>query len=144
MTQRYPVEFVEVARQGPPGPPGQPGLPGTSAILRTAGEAIPAFHAVREDSDGKVWTLDRLDVAHLSSLVGVTRAAVAAGEIAQIVVSGILDNTALNLAPGKVWLDDGGALTQTPPPLPGVSLQLGVALSPSRFLVSIHSPYIME
>lgn len=112
-------------------------------VYRSAGETLSALKAVWEDADGAVWALDAHDAEHIELYVGLTLTSADEGEAIKVQRVGALDADGLNLTPGRVWLGDDGALTQTPPSS-GISLCLGAATAGSRLTLSPARPIYLE
>jgi hypothetical protein len=112
-------------------------------VYRSAGETLSALKVVWEDEDGAVWPLDAHDAGHIDLYAGLTLTSADAGEAIKVQRAGVLDANGLNLTPGRVWLGDDGALTQTPPSS-GISLCLGAATAGSRLTLSPARPIYLE
>ncbi|MDR0672739.1 MAG: hypothetical protein LBF93_03550 [Zoogloeaceae bacterium] len=122
---------------------GRDGKDGGATVDRAAGADLSALKAVWEDTDGKVWPLDKDDAAHIGRFSGITRSASLAGGNVAIQRSGVLDAAGLDLAPGPVWLGANGALTQTPATT-GFDLYLGAAVAGPRLILSPAEPIELE
>jgi hypothetical protein len=132
------VVLVTEGEQGPPGVPGAPGPAGGQAVQRTAGEAISALRAVYE-LDGLVYIADAFDEPTVYLMIGVAISAAAFGGALNIQRSGEITDSGWNWTPGLVWLGSNGALTQTPP-VSGFSVNVGVAVSPTRLWLNLDYP----
>ena len=128
---------------GPRGPQGQPGPAGGAAFIRVAAVTLSALVVVWEDAAGLVRPLDYRDEAHIELLCGLTITSADAGQDVTVQRAGPLDAAGLWLAPGRVYLGAGGSLTQTPPNN-GFDVLVGVAVSPTRLILSFQDPIQME
>ncbi len=84
-------------------------------------------------------------LSHMHLFLGVTTGAVAAGDRADVVVTGLVEDSSWQFAPGQpVFLSavTQGVLTQVPPTLPAsvFVLRIGVALSPTSLFVRPSMP----
>ncbi|MDY0274807.1 MAG: hypothetical protein RBR42_05115 [Desulfomicrobium sp.] len=154
--RRAPEVTLEVGVPGPPGkgiPKG--GLPGQvlgkqgtgdfetgwtdlsasdGLFSRMAGETVSALHVVWEDTDGKVYLLDYRDAEHIDLLSGFTVSSANVGEALSLQRVGWLDASGLGLVPGRVWLEENGRPTQTPP-LGGFDVLIGYATAEERLFL---------
>lgn len=137
------ARLVTQGEQGPPGPPGIPGPAGGSAFQRVAGQTLSALHVVYEAGDGTVFRLDPSDDDHIDRLLGVTITAADEGAPINVQRSGQLDDASWSWTPGRVWLGQSGALTQTPP-ADGFDVLIGTAVSATRLILNIQDPIALE
>lgn len=137
-------ETTVVIASGEQGPPGIPGPAGGQVLERTAGELLSALRAVFEDAAGRVWLADATEAGEVFTLLGVTTTAADAHQQVLVQRLGAIDDAAWGWTPGvRVYLGAAGQLTQTPPAT-GFDVLIGVALSPTRLLLSIQDPIEME
>lgn len=128
--------------RGPQGPQGIPGPEAGAAYIRTAGETLSALRVVYE-LNGQVYYLDPADADHIDSLLGVTLTAATVGSTVNVQRSGVVEDSAWNWIPGRVWLGANGSLTQTPP-LFGFDVLIGNAVSPTRIVLNIQDAILLE
>jgi hypothetical protein len=134
--------FTQIGVVGPQGPQGEPGESGSPAITVTAGESIPAWHAVFIDTDGLAYLADS-DDAHGTAVLGVAKTAALTGETFPVAVDGdYLDTTPVTWTPGPVYIGDTGVLTATPP-VAGYQLWIATALTTTRLLVRPQFPIVL-
>lgn len=133
-----------VVRVAVPGPMGGDGPPGASAQGNRSETAVQAavtlggHKAVRGTPAGAVYASAAI-LADLGTVIGVTTGAAAAGADVAVVSSGAIDEPSWAWAPGPVWLGLDGNLTQIPPAGAFVQ-QIGVAVGPTRLIVSLGPP----
>ena len=137
------VEVLEAAAQGPRGPQGIPGPAGGTSHIRTSAAALSALLVVWEDELGVVRPLDSADEDHIDLLCGLTIAGTSSAGPVTVQRTGAVDDTAWAWTPGRVYLGAGGSLTQTPPNN-GFDVLVGVAVSPTRLILSFQDPIQME
>lgn len=144
LEQSEPEEIIitEVV-QGPPGPPGMPGPAGGTSHIRTSAAALSALLVVWEDELGVVRPLDSADEDHIDLLCGLTITGTSSAGPVTVQRTGAVDDTAWSWTPGRVYLGTSGALTQTPPNN-GFDVLVGVAVSPTRLILSFQDPIQME
>ena len=137
------VVWVETGVAGPPGPPGPPGGAGQSFVQLTAAQALGGHRAVRVRA-GQADYADCREVGAPHALLGVTTAAVSAGQAATIQQSGVMTEPAWRWQPGRpVFLGEQGALTQTAP-ASGVISVVGVALSAQSVALGLRAPIVLS
>lgn len=143
-----PVEYPR-GPAGPPGPPGSAGSPGPagppgppgasdSRITRTAAEALSGHRAVTLDPGGQLVYASNDEPEHLGAPVWVTTGAALAGDLAEALMFGPMDEITWNWTPGTpVYLGQNGVLTQTPPAAPAAFFlaQVGFATSATSLFV---------
>ena len=137
------VEVLEVAAQGPRGPKGDPGPAGGTSHVRNSAAALSALLVVWEDEFGVVRPLDSADEGHIDLLCGLTITGTSSVGPVTVQRTGAVDDTAWAWTPGRVYLGAGGSLTQTPPN-DGFDVLVGVAVSPTRLILSFQDPIQME
>ena len=115
--------------QGVAGAPGIPGA-GGEFIGKSLIAAIDlgGHRAVVSSATGLVYA-SNLTPSHAGLMMGITSAAVTAGNLTQVVFAGELENSgwSWDLTKG-IWLSDNGLLTQTMP-VTGFVMCLGVPIS---------------
>lgn len=137
------VEVLEAAAQGPRGPQGIPGPAGGTSHVRNSAAALSALLVVWEDELGVVRPLDSTDEDHIDLLCGLTITGTSSVGPVTVQRTGAVDDTAWAWTPGRVYLGAGGSLTQTPPNN-GFDVLVGVAVSPTRLILSFQDPIQME
>ena len=109
--------------------------------LRAAAD-LGGHRVVRVLADGRLALASCAEPAHAGFVLGLTRAAAAAGSLAAVVVQGLLDEPSFAFAPGPVYLGRDGALSQAPPTA-GFVQRVALALAPTRLLVALDEPYLL-
>lgn len=137
-----PRSVISAGLRGARGAPGEPGPAGGSAFQRIAGETLSALRVVYE-LNNQVFYLDLADTANIDQLLGVTLNAASPGAEINVQRSGIMDDNAWNWALGRIWLGVNGTLTQTPA-TQGFDVLIGYAVSPTRIILNIQDPILLE
>jgi hypothetical protein len=99
---------------GPAGPPGPPGA-SNSTITRAAAEALSGHRVVTADVDGRLIYASNDVPGQLAAPLWVTTGAALAGDMAEALMFGPMDELTWNWTPGPVYLGQNGVLTQTVP-----------------------------
>ena len=133
------VSEVGIGLQGNPGPPGPAG---GAAFQRVAGVTLSAHRLVYE-LDGKVYPLSAWDGEHIDLLLGVTVTAAQEGGVINIQRIGAIDDDAWSWTPGRLYLGENGAITETPPE-EGFCLLIGAAVSATRITLNIQDAIELE
>jgi hypothetical protein len=130
-----PVQMVEVVTVGIQGPPG------TGAVQSVAGEALSALRVVYADpADGRAYYADNGTLSHAASLIGVTTAAVTAGDTVDIQASGYLTDSNWSWdtdGDPALYLGTNGAIVQGAPGGAFVA-PVGFVVSPTKIFIRIH------
>lgn len=117
---------------------------GASSLINTytASTAIGG-HIVVYQTDSGIDIASSNSVSHASRVIGVTNSAVEVNSNVPVTLSGELVEPTWAFNSGfPVFLSINGTLTQTPPTV-GFILQVGVAISPTKLLISIKLPIIL-
>jgi hypothetical protein len=126
---------LTIGTPGLQGPPGPRGIAGGASVVMYAGEALGG-HRVVKQFDGGAYYADRFDPY---DVVGVTLGAAAFGDPVNVAVAGEVEEPSWNWTPGPVYIGENATLTQATPtdaPL----MRVGVALSPTRMVVTLDEP----
>ncbi|MEG0923203.1 MAG: hypothetical protein RSG22_17580 [Comamonas sp.] len=129
---------IAAGQQGPAGPPGPAGGAGDLLLTRTAGVPMSALLVVYE-LGGKVYPLSHDDAAHVFAVLGLTVSSGQTGAQISIQLEGTVSDSGWSWAYGRVYLGQGGQLTQTPP-ADGFSVLIGFAATPTSINLSISDP----
>lgn len=124
------------------GDPGIPGPAGGAAVQRNAGVTLSALTVVYE-LDGLVYPLSAWDGEHIDLILGVTLNAALEGAVINVQRAGDMDDTGWNWTPGRIYLADDGALSETPP-TSGFLTLIGSAVSATRIILNIQDPIELE
>lgn len=117
---------------GTPGPKGDPGFSGLQTIQRLASTPLGGHRAVKIEGGSALYASN--DEMSAPLVVGLTLGAVLAGDFAQILFHGEVDEPTWSWNPGPIFLGLEGQLTQTPP-LSGHLIQVGTALSATTLII---------
>lgn len=141
------VEVVEttVRVEGVPGPRGPMGPAGPSAggLVLTAAGAIGGHRLVVALGDGLVGYADAGNPAHLGQVLGMSSAAAADGAPVTIVQVGEIVEPSWAWSAGPVYLGANGVPTQTPA-TSGFLQEIGVATAPTRLMVDLKMPIVLN
>lgn len=132
------IELVTAGEQGPPGPPGPAGPAGAVIETRRAGSVISANTVVYE-RDGLIFPLSHNDTANVFAVLGLAVASGQPGAEIAVQRGASVSDAAWSWAFGRVYLGQGGALTQTPPAT-GYQVLIGFAATPTSINLSIQDP----
>lgn len=127
-----PTDAIFRGLQGIQGPRGDIGPLGDGTALElVAGQDLNAYHVVRQ---GVTYaSAENLDAG---AVIGVTKTASLAGEIVQVVTSGVVENAGWSWVPGEaLYLGLNGQIT--PAQVGAVSLYVGYAMTPTSMFVRI-------
>lgn len=103
-----------------------------------AGESLSALTAVYE-RNGVVRKLDYRDSVNIDYFLGITTTAASSGNKIKVQRTEVIEDNFWNFTPGRVYLGESGALTQTVPD-GGFDLLIGTAVSPHRLVLNIQDP----
>lgn len=124
------------------GAPGKDGAGTGSAVETfTAGETLGGHRAVFASGD-VVRYASASAPDNVSTVVGITTQAAAAGNPVDVQRSGRITENTWSWVPGDVYLGDNGLLTQVEPA--GVLLRIGVALDATTLDVRIGTPIYFD
>lgn len=116
-------------------------LPDTVGAERAiADEDLGGHRVVRVSGPDRVATASCAEPAHAADVLGLTRAACAAGAPAEIASQGIVEEPSWSWPCGPLYLGLDGLLTPTPPSS-GFVLRVATALAPTRILLVDDEPY---
>ena len=132
------VELVTGGEQGPPGPSGPPGSAGAVIETRRAGVVISANTVVYE-RDGVIYPLSHDDAANVFAVLGLAVTSGQQGAEIAVQRGARVTDSAWSWTFGRVYLGQGGALTQSPPTT-GHQVLIGFAASPDSINLSIQDP----
>jgi hypothetical protein len=133
------AQIVEVIIPGPQGPAGDSG----AATLALPAASAVSGHRVIAWENGEARHADPTILTDGARVIGVSLNAAVIGDPVTVRQSGLVVDASLGLTPGwPVYLGANGALTQTPPALPGAAYQLrvGSALAADTLLVGLSRP----
>jgi hypothetical protein len=120
------------------GPPGTPGETEGATFLAEPGETIHGRRMVRV-VDGRIYHPSLAEAAHASQVIGLALQAGNGPEPLLVRTGGYHEEASWNWTPGRLWCDEAGVLTQTPPST-GWVLPVGRALTPTRIEIDIDTP----
>lgn len=130
-----------LAITNPSGVAGNPHITRTDeAVTLTADGPISALRVVVAN-DGQASYPDLDVVSDATRAAGVTLTSGASGDPVQIRTQGEIIEASWAWSPGIVWCGDDGVLTQTQPSS-GWLLEVGRALSATRLMVDLKTPYV--
>lgn len=133
---------ASVIAAGMRGAPGKDGAGTGSAVETfTAGETLGGHRAVFASGD-VVRYASASAPDNVSTVVGITTQAAAAGNPVDVQRSGRITENTWSWVPGDVYLGDNGLLTQVEPA--GVLLRIGVALDATTLDVRIGTPIYFD
>ncbi len=127
-------EALDVVHQGPNGPSGASGV---SLVAVNAIESLSGHRAVYATTGG-VRLSDANDSA-TCNVLGVTLAAVIAGDQINVQTAGELSDPSFSFLVGPVYLGAAGLLTNTVP-ISGSQVTIGKAITPTRLVIEIEPP----
>ena len=133
------ITLLDVGTQGPPGPPGEVGQ---SYVEFPA--AVPlGGNRVARVLGGLAVYADHATVADANLVLGITRGAVAAGDLAQIQTAGLMTESSWAWTPDlPVFVGPVGTLTQAAP-LTGFNLIVGIAISATALNFEAGVPIVL-
>lgn len=127
---------IQVIAYGPRGAPGRDGEDLT--ITREAGENISALRVVYE-KDAKVFKLSPFDALNINNILGIAVSSAATGGNVIIKRVGVIDDDFFNFMLGRIYLDNDGKLSNSPPQS-GYNILIGTATLPTRLVLNIQDP----
>lgn len=126
---------LDIARQGPQGPSG---AGGSGDLQVVAAVALSGHVVVVLDAAGQAIAADPSNALHSAAVVGITRGAVAQGELVALAGQGSFEHLGWTFTSGlPVYLGSLGALVQTVPMGASFIKVLGMAQSATRITVSL-------
>jgi len=128
--------------RGPAGPQGEPGPPAEMPLL-VAARALGGHRAVVAVGDDRVDYASADQPDHAGRVLGITAGAVDAAEAVRVVIAGPMVEPSWNWVSGPVFVGLDGLLTQAPP-ASGFVQVVGAALAPTRLLVALGDPIILN
>ncbi|MBF5006836.1 hypothetical protein [Diaphorobacter caeni] len=132
------IDILTEGLQGPPGPRGLPGIAGAAFVTRTAGAVISANTVVYERDD-LIFPLSYNDSNNVFAILGLAVSAGLPGAEISVQRGASVTDSAWSWVFGRVYLGQGGALTQVPPH-DGYQVLIGFAASPDSINLSIQDP----
>jgi len=115
----------------------------SNTVSLKAAEALSGFRVVYQGGPGQVRFVDPTTPTRAFLPLGVTTASSTAGASIPVQVSGLLSVGASIFTPGlPVWCGAGGVLTQTAPAA-GVSIMVGLAVTPTQLVVAPQPPVLI-
>jgi hypothetical protein len=103
-------------------------------ISRIAETDVSGHRAVAASADGRISHVGK-DDADASYVIGITTSAALAGLETNLVTIGEVTESSWNWAPGPVWLDVDGQLTQSVP-VTGTLVRIGMATASTKLNVN--------
>jgi hypothetical protein len=138
---------------GPKGDKGDKGDPGDSAsptteqdddLMGTANINLSGHRVVRSiGTDDLVDYADSSNVAHAGTVIGITLNAANMGDVVNIRATGEIVEPSWSFAPGPVYFDASGSLTQVRP-TSGFVQQVAVASSLTEIVVQLGPPIVLS
>jgi hypothetical protein len=133
------LQLVQTCAQGLPGPAGPGALPGFESI---AAVTLSALRVVYRAADGLRYASSDSPSTAVQA-VGVLPAAINANASGFVQTSEEISDASWAWSPGPVWLGINGALTQTPP-ISGVQVEIGLALTPTMLLIRVQPSILIQ
>lgn len=129
--------------RGLQGDQGEPGLSGVQATY-TADGALSGHRVVRASGAGAVAYADSANVAHATTVLGITTGAAADGDPVTIQAGGPISEPSWAWTPDQpVYCGGNGQLTQVAP-VAGFVLVVGVAVSATEIFVGIKQAIVIN
>lgn len=139
--EEFRFNVLELSVAGPRGEPGASSL----VVERTAGSALGGHRFVIIDTSGNAAYADPTDLTHFHRVVGLTTAAVIAGEPATIRILGEITEPSWNWTVGSpVYLGLAGVPTQVVPPTASFLLVVGFPVNSTTLYVKLREPIQLQ
>lgn len=120
-------------------------LASTETLTKTAiNQAIGSYRAVIAVGENSCDYANSSDVLHFDRLLGLTTHAAAQNTTINILRQGEISDTSWSFIANKpVFVADNGLITQTPVTA-GFNQQIGVALTPTKLLIKLYQPILLN
>lgn len=106
-----------------------------AAITTIAGEDVAPNRVVYINA-GKVYLADKDNLTDRDKVIGITKTAAIINNLVDVYTTNTVTNTSWNWNPGVVYVDTGGAMTQTEP-TSGFIVQVGVVVNATTIFIDI-------
>lgn len=112
-------------------------------VSASAASDLGGHRVVRALGDGTVEYASSADVAHASTVLGITTGATSGGDVPSIRVAGEMTDPSFAFAPGPIYFNGSGVLTQTRP-VAGFVQQVATAVSATKIVIDLGVPIILN